>query len=107
MTDSSGSDNNNPNNSDNMNFHPSKRGRKRRMEEAGGDDKMLERLQKNRESARESRKRKKAQMEKIESRLHELEEENRILLLELKKGKEHVILEEEEKWTITKQLGEV
>lgn len=90
-----------------MNFHPTKRGRKRRMEEVGGDDKMLERLQKNRESARESRKRKKAQMEKIESRLHELEEENRILLLELKKGKEHVILEEEEKWTITKQLGEV
>lgn len=77
------------------------------MEETNGDDKTFERLLKNRESARESRKRKKAQMEQIENRLHELEEQNRILLLELKKGKEHVILEEEEKWTITKQLGEV
>lgn len=71
------------------------------------DGKTLERLVKNRESARESRKRKKAQMESVERRLRELEDENKRLLLELKKGKEQIVLEENEKWNITMKLSNV
>ena len=71
------------------------------------DDKILSRLEKNRQSARDCRRRKKERVKELEARVKRLERQNRELRVQLKIGRESAEADEAEKWRITNQIREL
>lgn len=69
--------------------------------------KRQKRLEKNRLSARECRRRKKEKVQDLEERVQKLEQENMQLRLQLRVGREALKKEEEDKWRITNQLEDM
>lgn len=64
-------------------------------------EKSLSRLEKNRQSARDCRKRKKERVQQLEERVHMLERSNQELRVQLKIGRDSAEQDEAEKWRIT------
>jgi hypothetical protein len=71
------------------------------------DDKVLSRLEKNRQSARDCRRRKKERVKELEERVKRLERQNRELRVQLRIGRESAEADEAEKWRITNQIREL
>ena len=65
------------------------------------NEKSLSRLEKNRQSARDCRKRKKERVSQLEERVHMLERSNQELRVQLKIGRDSAEQDEAEKWRIT------
>ena len=70
-------------------------------------DKVLSRLEKNRQSARDCRRRKKERVKDLEERVKRLERQNRELRVQLKIGRESEEADAAEKWRITNQIREL
>ena len=70
-------------------------------------DKVLSRLEKNRQSARDCRRRKKERVKDLEERVKRLERQNRELRVQLKIGRESEEADATEKWRITNQIREL
>ena len=70
-------------------------------------EKKLRRLEKNRESARECRRRKKEHVVELQKQVAHLEAENLKLKLQLKVGEESQAQERQEKGRITKKLDDM
>ena len=81
-------------------------GKRKATKDPNLENKRLKRLEKNRVSARECRKRKKERVSFLEEKVQQLEKENLELRLQLRIGSRRMD-EEEEKWKITQQLKDV
>jgi len=101
----SSSRNNNSNNSNNKSRNNSNSNQKNNYD--ASDDKVLSRLEKNRQSARDCRRRKKERVKELEERVKRLERQNRELRVQLKIGRESAEADEAEKWRITNQIREL
>lgn len=82
-------------------------GRKRSASELSALEKRQRRLEKNRESARECRRRKKEQLQQLQSDVAMLEAENLQLRLQLKVGRDAEVKEEEDSMVVTREVGKM